>query len=271
MRRRNMSYRKIAQGASVPEARVKLWCDQEDTPTKQEFGRLCQHLGVMHQHRPATFATKVSLVAAKAPAERAAELAALDDARALLRVVPERPPRAKTFGEALLREREAESLSQDELGAIVEVTGQAVSHWETERTAPVRAHYDALLGLFPRLRDEPEPDWRNIDPPDDGTAWVPEIRAAPEATPAPTPIAVGPAERLLSSYGEVRGGAWTLTVSVTLDGPDGAREAATGASVEACCDALMGRLREAVDDRLRALEAQARTLEALRRSLGGGR
>lgn len=73
-----------------------------------------------------------------------------------------------TFGRALSAARVAATYSQDDIGALLEVTGQAVSAWEVGTAAPVREHYEELLRMFPELKTAPEPEWRDIAPPDGG-------------------------------------------------------------------------------------------------------
>lgn len=78
------------------------------------------------------------------------------------------PPSFTTFAEALRHERLSEGLGQDELGELVGVTGQAVSAWENDVSAPITLHYDALVNLFPKLGSAPKPESRDIDKPNGG-------------------------------------------------------------------------------------------------------
>ena len=74
-------------------------------------------------------------------------------------------PKPRTFGEALRRERTKASLTHEQLGELVGVTGTAVGWWESASNNPVRENYEQLLSLFPALQDAPEPDWRDIPTP----------------------------------------------------------------------------------------------------------
>jgi transcriptional regulator with XRE-family HTH domain len=71
----------------------------------------------------------------------------------------------ETFAEALRRLREADGLDRGAVAGLLDVTQQAVEHWEYGNNAPIREHYVKLLDLFPELRLAPEPDTKDIPKP----------------------------------------------------------------------------------------------------------
>lgn len=173
------------------------------------------------------------------------------------------------FGLTLREEREAEGMDQEELGALLGVTGQAVSQWELEAATPVRENYEALVLLFPRLREAPEPDWKDIAIPDGGrgvsrcaTEDIMSETSSPLSAAAPDP-----AERVILAYQEVYGGSWYIKVSRGGESPDRpwritaddhtCRVPITvdGRSVVACYDVLLAKLDEEIDRRIAELES----------------
>lgn len=70
-----------------------------------------------------------------------------------------------TFGEKLREAREAEKLAAETLGALVGVTGQAVSSWELGHSRPAKKNLALLRLLFPNL---PEVETYREDAPDGG-------------------------------------------------------------------------------------------------------
>ena len=89
------------------------------------------------------------------------------------------PEPPKTFGAALAQLRLAEGMTQDELAELLGVTGQAISHWEIDRNAPVLVHYRALLDLFPDLALAPEPPVQDIEKPNGGEGVERSVAVAP--------------------------------------------------------------------------------------------
>lgn len=109
-------------------------------------------------------------------------------------------PEAKTFGEALARERLREGMTQDELAELLDVSGQAVSHWEIDRNAPVLAHYTALLDLFPDLALAPEPPTQDIDKPNGGEGVERAVLVSPPEPKEPPMTSRMPNPVLAASY-----------------------------------------------------------------------
>lgn len=287
MQAKGYSSHELASGTSVPKARVVAWMGGSEVPTRREYGKICVHLPRMRGCRPPRYADtpggeeRVEVVPSSPPPGTYGagdygpdSFGGSDFPEVVVR--RSEPVRAATFGAALRREREAEGLTLEELGATVGVTRQAVSEWELDASAPVRAHYEDLLALFPRLAGEPEPDWKDIEKPDGGAG---RPRGREEPPPPPPPGSGGsargpnPVELLVTAYAEVYGGAWEARVS-TAEGrwsasvacADRGRDTcAWGASVDAACAALLVELDEELAERVRDLEA----LRA--RVRGGGR
>jgi len=96
------------------------------------------------------------------------------------------PPPPMTFGQHLARARLGEGLEPAELAELVGVTASAVAWWESDTYAPVKEHYDRILDLLPELRSAPEPDWRNIPPPNGGRGTPRDsARSTPPVPPVP--------------------------------------------------------------------------------------
>lgn len=301
MRQKSYSAHELSRGISVPKARVEAWMAGTETPTRQEFGRVCVHLPKMRPWKPAftpakahVAVTRVEVVPASAPPGAhgpgdygADSFGGSDFPETRVVVDPPAPrERSATFGEALRKMREDEEISQEELGAMVGVTGQAVSQWETGEADPVRDNYKELIGLFPELLGEPEPAWRPIPKPTGGAgAQRPErVTKAPdppkEAPPAPEPPPAAPppvdaAERLLTAFVDVfgEGSGWGLSIRpgepergeeawVVLAEGKGAQHEAQGPTVSAC----YRRLYEVADAELERL---ARIIERRRAMLKG--
>lgn len=290
MRERGYSDHDLAKGVSVPKARVEAWRRGEEVPTRREFGRVCAHLRSMAAHRP-TFEQPRESPLARVVVKEAApppgtfgpgdygpdSFGGSDFPDYEVLPPPPPPPRAASFGAALRREREVDGSTQEELGAVLEVHATSVSNWETDTFSPIRTHYEDLLSLYPRLRGEPEPDWKNQEKPGPapGSARGAQPGGAPQsergegATAAvqddlpPPPDWGDPVGRLLVAFGEVHGGGWTLTAS--CDGGPGApfrvavrrgEEAheEQGPSVPACCAALLRVLDAELERRIALLE-----------------
>jgi hypothetical protein len=93
---------------------------------------------------------------------------------------------AQTFGANLRHERIKAKFSLAELGQLITppVVENSVSQWELDRTAPISAHLDQLLDLFPDLRKGPMPPSRDIPKPNPGPVLNRTIRGAFTAQPA---------------------------------------------------------------------------------------
>lgn len=234
----------LAKGVSVPASRVEAWELGEELPTKAEFGKLCLHYRRLRHFPPATFA------AHRAPPRPVTSPPVIAAA-----------PMRRSFGEHLAAAREAEGMSQDELGSTLDVTGQAVSAWELGKQCPVRANYEALLALLPPLREAPDPDWRDLEVPDGGRGQgrVPQARDRVEgARDEPARAGEEPAadpQRLVDAYAEVRGGRWEVEVTVEVRRADGEGSCVgRGEDVAACCASLLSALEREVEDRIARLK-----------------
>lgn len=162
-----ISLNEMARRCCTHWSDVEAWEDGRAVPTRLEFKRLIGSLRRMRFYPP----DFTRAAAPPHPVTIAEVAAALDpDPPSVVEPLPmpEATPAPRSFGEALRRERELEDVDQETVGGILGVTGQAVSSWETERVSPVKDHYTKLVQLFPRLAHAPEPDWRDIPPPDGG-------------------------------------------------------------------------------------------------------
>lgn len=103
------------------------------------------------------------------------------------------------FGACLKRAREAVGLERKELAQLIGVTGCAIYRWESSIDSPVLPNYEALLDLFPSLKDAPTPDCQDRVKPDGGEgqprnnaravkARKPAPVAAPEPVQVSTPV-----------------------------------------------------------------------------------
>src|SRR5215468_6774048 len=77
------------------------------------------------------------------------------------------------MGKRIAQAREDADLSQDELGALLGITGSAVSQWESGRTAPTRARLVEIARIVQRT-----PNWLQFALDDDG----PGPRLVPKLT-----------------------------------------------------------------------------------------
>ncbi len=254
-----MSIHDLKGLVSEPEDVVRGWLDGSVIPTRAAYGRLCVSLRRMRHFRPTSFAE-----ASRSAAVRAAPMP----------VIAPRGP--STFGTHLREAREGEALSQSDLGAIVgDVTGQAIAQWESDRAAPVRAHYDSLLDLFPILRMAPEPDWRDIDKPSGGKGVArKEGEGVSESRLSLTPPCACQerpsvdVRRIFDAFSEVRGGdrsRWVLEVrvddslikaSMRTDGgvPPRLTSNVEGADFSQVCAALISDLEGELEQRIAALQ-----------------
>jgi transcriptional regulator with XRE-family HTH domain len=150
------SHAKVAQLVGVSKQAVRDWEEGLSYPTGRDIARL---RGVMPKLGPF-----LRLIPREARIHHGGENY---DTEPAPQPEPEAPP-VTTFSDAVRLARLGAGLDQGELGELVGVTGQAVSAWETEGATPVREHYERLLDLMPELRGAPEPNWRDIPPPDGG-------------------------------------------------------------------------------------------------------
>jgi transcriptional regulator with XRE-family HTH domain len=157
--KQGLSHRDIAVRCGVEREVVKTWERDEAIPGRLEMKKL---LGSMQRLKH-----YMHLL----PAERHdqtledhKECYGVDAPEQLAPIAPPLPPPPKTFGEALKRLRVHEGLSQEELGEMMKVTGQAISAWENGHVVPILDHYKMLLDLIPDLKHAPSPksDFRDI-------------------------------------------------------------------------------------------------------------
>jgi transcriptional regulator with XRE-family HTH domain len=172
--RRGLSYGELADRTGVSKRDMMAFRKGAGIPTPRQFCRLrnvvFRELAPYREDlevqwdRAGADATETGHDVLDGAAMRDAEVA-LEDAHVTVTPTAED---AATFGEALRRARVVEGMSQDELGQLLGVTGQAVAHWESERNAPVRDSYSKLLDLFPVLARCPAPPTQDIAVPDGG-------------------------------------------------------------------------------------------------------
>jgi transcriptional regulator with XRE-family HTH domain len=149
---RAVSHFEVGQRCGVAKEVVKQWELDRVEPRKYELQRLIELFPAITRFLPpgTGFYAEVQHLQ-NGPPEAAPEA-----------------PAPTTFGEALAQLRLGEGMTQDELGDLLDVSGQAVSAWETGTNIPVRAHYAALLDLLPDLALAPEPPVQDIDKPNGG-------------------------------------------------------------------------------------------------------
>lgn len=176
LEKKHLSPRDLARSANVSEAIYKGWEVGQGRPNRLQLAKMFGSNHWLHPHLP----KKAAAVEAATPI---AELGTRDIVNAI----------AKTFGDALCAERERERLSQDDLGAMLSppVTGQAVSAWETNNSAPVRDNLEQLYELFPNLVLAPKPHSQDIPVPNGGKG-VPRTPAAPPTWTQPTLLEAAP-------------------------------------------------------------------------------
>jgi len=168
----------MARRASVSSATYQAWERGEGLPTPEHI-RMMFANGAPHVLNALREALRAPAPAPEAP-----------------KVCPPAPP--PSFGAELRRAREAEGLQQGEVANLVggvTLTRQAVESWENGRVVPVLEHYQALLDLFPALREGPRAAARDIPKPDGGRD-VPRPQGParpptpiPPSMPAPPPVA----------------------------------------------------------------------------------
>lgn len=156
--KQGLSHRDIAVRCGVDRATAKAWEDDQAVPDRFELKKLfgtCQRLRHYVHLLPAT-------LGAQATSDAVADQNPLPSQ--LAPIAPPAPAPPKTFGEALRRARLHEGFTQEEVGELVDVSGQAVGAWETDKVAPIKEHLDRLLALFP-LENAPLPDSQDIPKP----------------------------------------------------------------------------------------------------------
>lgn len=172
LEKKHLTPRDLARSANVSEAVYKGWEADQGHPNRLQLAKMLGSGHWLHPHLP----KKVMAVAVEA---------------APLVITPEpRSPNnsALTFGDALRTEREREGLDQDTLGALLEppVTGQAVSAWEKNITAPVLVNLEQLYDLLPNLLLAPKPPAQDIPVPNGGKGSSRGASAPPSTAPIPT-------------------------------------------------------------------------------------
>jgi transcriptional regulator with XRE-family HTH domain len=66
--------------------------------------------------------------------------------------------RHATFGKALQDEMKKANTNAQDLAGILDMSTSGVYNWTSDRSVPMRVVYDALLDLFPDLKDQPVPE-----------------------------------------------------------------------------------------------------------------
>lgn len=145
----------IAELCGVTYKTVKLWERDQNVPVRENYDKL---LGIFSelkdapqpkwQDRPKPTGGGTTTEPAVAKPE-----------------IPQVVRRSAAFGDALRSVRIASGMSQKDVADLVGVTDNAVHGWETNEYSPVRENYEKIIELFPSLKYEPEPDWRNIQKP----------------------------------------------------------------------------------------------------------
>lgn len=180
-----IDHAKLAQMVGRDKRVIKRWENGDDFPTGRDIGRLCgslpkvrPYLNLIPKDEKTTVADQIAVVRLI----QEAGPRSTDEENAIFC-----PPPAKTFGEALARERLHQGLSQDEIGELVGVAQQTVSAWESEIVAPVKENYAKLLDLMPALKISPEPASRDIPKPPGNVGHQAPPRATREDFDAPPP------------------------------------------------------------------------------------
>jgi transcriptional regulator with XRE-family HTH domain len=147
--RAGLSTFELARRCCVHRVDVEQWEADAAVPTRLEFKRL---IGSLRRLRffPPDRAPRATEPHEPPPSDLLAIAAAADAYTSDPEPVEPLPlpegatldPPA-TFGEALRRERELEDVDQDTVGALIGVTGQAVSAWEGGISNPARARAPA--------------------------------------------------------------------------------------------------------------------------------
>jgi transcriptional regulator with XRE-family HTH domain len=183
LEKKHLTLRDLARSANVSEAVYRSWEADQGHPNRLQLTKM---LGSGHWLHPYLPKKAPAVVPEAAPLVIAIEPRSADNVTAL------------TFGGALQAERKREGLDQDTLGALLDppVTGQAVSAWETNGSAPVRVNLEQLYELFPNLLLAPKPPAQDIPVPNGGKGSSRGTAAAPSSSAAawtqPTLIEAAP-------------------------------------------------------------------------------
>lgn len=191
--KQGLSHVDLATRVGESQDLIKDWEGSRATPTVAQVKRLCGTLPkVRHFLHTLPLGYDRLLAGAKAeefgfrPINTLADIDKDDDDLRKDIAELKQTSFTKTFGGYLRYYRLEQGLSQDELGNLVGVSGQAVSAWEADLASPVRDNYDKLLSLYPKLKDAPEPPMLSRPMPDGGkgqpkvkvTTWRDKMLAA---------------------------------------------------------------------------------------------
>lgn len=168
LEKKHLTSRDLARSANVSEAVYRSWEADQGHPNRLQLTKM---LGSGHWLHPYLPKKAPAVVPEAAPLVIAIEPRSADNVTAL------------TFGDALQAERKREGLDQDTLGALLDppVTGQAVSAWETNGSAPVRVNLEQLYELFPNLLLAPKPPAQDIPVPNGGKGSSRGVSSSPAA------------------------------------------------------------------------------------------
>lgn len=154
MKRHKVPARALAQMAKVPFRTVDDWIAEAYLPEARQFARVVFALPTLRHLKPRLLA---------APSEVAcAVLTGGVRVGAPVAAVP------RVFGDAVATFRTADGLTQDDVGDLVGVTGQAVAQWENHQNGPSRESYEKLLELWPDLASSGQPPLHVDAKPDGG-------------------------------------------------------------------------------------------------------
>lgn len=147
--RLKMSRRDLADRAGVSEAVIQRWERGEAIPNVEQFRRLIGKLRRLAAFPPAWGHYGTQIVEGTFEQARS-ELEA--DLRESPRWDEQERPEPEVFGDGLRRVREENEVTQGELAELLDLTGQAISQWETENSTPVQVNLDKLYGVLPELK-----------------------------------------------------------------------------------------------------------------------
>lgn len=148
--RYQISRAQIAQHVGVGAGVIRRWERGEAIPNIQQFKRLISRLPKVAPFAPDWGRFGEAVLDGRLDAHRSELAAFVEDAKRRGELDPK--PKAQTFGEGLKRCREENEVTQDELGELLGITGQAVSQWETEDCAPVIPNLEKLYQVLPELQ-----------------------------------------------------------------------------------------------------------------------
>lgn len=183
LEKKHLTPRDLARSANVSEAVYKGWEADQGHPNRLQLAKMLGSAHWLHPHLPKKV---LAAVLVTTPQSAVLEPRNTDNLTTW------------TFGDALQAERKREGLDQEDLGAMLEppVTGQAVSAWETNVSAPVLVNLEQLYDLFPNLALAPKPHSQDIPVPNGGKGSSRGAAAAPSSPAAawtqPTLIEAAP-------------------------------------------------------------------------------